>query len=77
MIGTDGRDRCPPLCPDLDQGGVEIDVVRHDDRAHDAHGLQQLLPPAAAAVGEEYALQHLRLDRPYHHVLGTEEGRAG
>lgn len=43
----------------------------HNDGADDAHGLEQLLSPAARAVGQENALQHLRLPRPHHHVLGT------
>ena len=43
----------------------------HNDGADDAHGLEQLLSPAARAVGQENALQHLHLPRPHHHVLGT------
>lgn len=43
----------------------------HDDGANDAHRLEQLLSPAARAVGQENALQHLCLPRPHHHVLGT------
>lgn len=43
----------------------------HNDGANDAHGLEQLLSPAARAVGQENALQHLHLPRPHHHVLET------
>lgn len=59
-----------PFPAHLDQGGVEEDVMGHDDGPHHAHGLQQLLPPAARAVGQENAPQHLQLRRPHHHVLG-------
>lgn len=43
----------------------------HNDGANDAHGLEQLLSPAAQAVGQENALQHLHLPWPHHHVLET------
>lgn len=55
----------------LDQGGMEEDVMGHNDGTDDAHGLEQLLSPAARAVGQENALQHLHLPRPHHHILGT------
>lgn len=42
----------------------------HDDGTNDAHSLEQLLSPTARAVGQENALQHLRLRWPHHHILG-------
>lgn len=45
--------------------------MRHDDGTNDAHSLEQLLSPAAWAVGQENALQHLHLPWPHQHILGT------
>lgn len=47
----------PPLpsLAHLHQGRVQVNVVRHDDGADDAHGLQQLWTAAARARGQEQA----------------------
>ena len=53
----------------LDESGVQVDVVRHDDGPNDAHGLKQLLGPAVLAVEDEESAHHLGLVRGHHHVL--------
>lgn len=63
----------PPLqSAHLDQGGMQVDVVGHDDGANDAHGLQQLGLATACAGGQEQALKQCSLGRPCHHVLWGE-----
>lgn len=54
----------------LDQSGVQVDVVRHDDGAHDAHGLGHLDGPAALAGRQEHPPEQLRLVGSHPHVLG-------
>lgn len=53
----------------LDQGRVQIDVVRHDDGAHDAHGLSELGRTAALTLRHEHPLQQLALVWTHHHIL--------
>ena len=53
----------------LDESGVQVDVVRHDDGPDDAHGLQQLLGAAVLAVEDEESAHHLGLVWGHHHVL--------
>lgn len=48
---------------------MQIDVVGHDDSAHDPHGLLQLHGPATFTVRQEHALQQLPLVRLRHHIL--------
>ena len=58
----------------LDQGGVQVHIVRHDDGPHDAHRLLQLRGAAAAALGDEQPPQQLLLVRPHRHVLRADGG---
>lgn len=54
---SDVRPAGPVYLSRLHQGRVQVDVVRHDDGADDAHGLQQLWTAAARARGQEQALK--------------------
>jgi len=51
--------------------------VRHDDGAHDPHGLLQLRRAAVLAVRDEEPLQQLLLAGSYCDVLGTGAKEAG
>lgn len=41
----------------LDQGRVQVDVVGHDDGAHNAHSLSELDGAAAFTLGDKHPLQ--------------------
>lgn len=56
----------------LDQGRVQVDVMRHDDGTNDAHCLQQLRLPTARAGGQEQALKKGSLRWTSHHILSEE-----
>ena len=53
----------------LDEGGVQVHVVRHDDGPYQPHSLQQLAGPTALAVGDKQPLQHLALVWGHCYVL--------
>ncbi len=58
---------------DLDEGGVEVDVVRHDDGTDDADGLQNGLIRAGGAAGDEQALHHQFLIGDIYKILSTDQ----
>ena len=54
---------------DLDEGGVQIDVMGHDDGSDNTHCLKKFLISTALTIGEKHPLQHLFLVRTYYHIL--------
>lgn len=53
----------------LDQGRVQVDVVRHNDGTHNADSLGQLDRATALTLGHEHSLQQLALVWTHHHIL--------
>lgn len=60
---------------DLDQCRVQIDVVGHDDGAHDSYGLFQLGWAAAGTVRQEHPLQQLPLVWLRQHILKQNKSK--
>lgn len=65
----------PGSAAHLDQCGVQVHVVGHDDSTHDPHGLLQLRRSAVLAVGDKEPLEQLLLVGSDGDVLGTREER--
>lgn len=53
----------------LDQCRVQIDVVGHDDGAHNSHSLLQFRWATTGAVGQEHPLQQFPLVWLHNHIL--------
>lgn len=58
----------------LDQCRVQIDVVWHDDGAHDPYCLLQLIGPTALTVRQEHPLQQVPLVWLHHYILRQATG---